>query len=201
MAVDRDVFSREVQTALEAHPNVEVVREKIDTLPADAAAIAFLLLTWAIQSYLLLRFVLDIDDREALEISIMENLQREDLNAVEETEAVLHLLQLSLDLDRPGQTRPAPGLQGGQQLGVGRAADVPVLDATAPTLKVMNTTLAQLRTAGCISTVPNLGSPTPFGACIGLDPVHPSATGQRHIANALISVINAKYGTDLEPIA
>lgn len=46
--------------------------------------------------------VLDIDDREALEISIMENLQREDLNAVEETEAVLQLLQLSLDLDRPG---------------------------------------------------------------------------------------------------
>jgi ParB family chromosome partitioning protein len=46
--------------------------------------------------------VLDIDDREALEISIMENLQREDLNAVEETEAVLQLLQLSLDLDRAG---------------------------------------------------------------------------------------------------
>ena len=44
--------------------------------------------------------VLQIDDREALEISIMENLQREDLNAVEETEAVLQLLQLSLELDR-----------------------------------------------------------------------------------------------------
>jgi methylenetetrahydrofolate--tRNA-(uracil-5-)-methyltransferase len=33
MAVDRDVFSREVQQALEAHPNVEIVRERVDTLP------------------------------------------------------------------------------------------------------------------------------------------------------------------------
>lgn len=33
MAVDRDVFSHEVQKALEAHPNVEIVREKIDRLP------------------------------------------------------------------------------------------------------------------------------------------------------------------------
>ena len=33
MAVDRDVFSREVEQALEAHPNVEIVRERIDTLP------------------------------------------------------------------------------------------------------------------------------------------------------------------------
>jgi len=33
MAVDRDVFSQEVQQALEAHPNVEIVRERVDTLP------------------------------------------------------------------------------------------------------------------------------------------------------------------------
>ncbi len=44
--------------------------------------------------------VVEIDDREALEVSIMENLQREDLNAVEETDAVLTLLELSLDLAR-----------------------------------------------------------------------------------------------------
>ncbi len=44
--------------------------------------------------------VVEIDDREALEVSIMENLQREDLSAVEETEAVLTLLELSLDIPR-----------------------------------------------------------------------------------------------------
>jgi methylenetetrahydrofolate--tRNA-(uracil-5-)-methyltransferase len=33
MAVDRDVFSAEVENALEQHPNVEIVRERIDTLP------------------------------------------------------------------------------------------------------------------------------------------------------------------------
>lgn len=33
MAVDRDVFSREVEQALAAHPNVEIVRERIDVLP------------------------------------------------------------------------------------------------------------------------------------------------------------------------
>ena len=33
MAVDRDVFSAEVQKTLEAHRNVEIVREKVDALP------------------------------------------------------------------------------------------------------------------------------------------------------------------------
>lgn len=39
MAVDRDVFSAEVEKALVAHPNVEVVREKIDTLPSEGLTI------------------------------------------------------------------------------------------------------------------------------------------------------------------
>ena len=34
MAVDRDVFSAEVQKALESHPNVTIVRERVDELPA-----------------------------------------------------------------------------------------------------------------------------------------------------------------------
>ncbi|QYU67478.1 methylenetetrahydrofolate--tRNA-(uracil(54)-C(5))-methyltransferase (FADH(2)-oxidizing) TrmFO [Leptolyngbya sp. 15MV] len=39
MAVDRDVFSAEVEKALHGHPNVEVVRERIDTLPASGPTI------------------------------------------------------------------------------------------------------------------------------------------------------------------
>ncbi len=39
MAVDRDVFSAEVQKALSAHPKVEVVRERIDTLPESGLTI------------------------------------------------------------------------------------------------------------------------------------------------------------------
>ena len=33
MAVDRDVFSAEVQKTLEDHPNISIVRERVDTLP------------------------------------------------------------------------------------------------------------------------------------------------------------------------
>ncbi|WP_126172766.1 methylenetetrahydrofolate--tRNA-(uracil(54)-C(5))-methyltransferase (FADH(2)-oxidizing) TrmFO [Altericroceibacterium xinjiangense] len=39
MAVDRDVFSAEVQKALESHPNVEVRRERVDVLPENGLTI------------------------------------------------------------------------------------------------------------------------------------------------------------------
>jgi methylenetetrahydrofolate--tRNA-(uracil-5-)-methyltransferase len=39
MAVDRDLFSAEVQRALEAHPNIEIVRERVDALPAAGPTI------------------------------------------------------------------------------------------------------------------------------------------------------------------
>ncbi|MGN6270781.1 MAG: methylenetetrahydrofolate--tRNA-(uracil(54)-C(5))-methyltransferase (FADH(2)-oxidizing) TrmFO [Sphingomonas sp.] len=39
LAVDRDGFSAGVTAALEAHPNITIVRERIDTLPADTPAI------------------------------------------------------------------------------------------------------------------------------------------------------------------
>ena len=39
MAVDRDLFSAEVQRALEEHPNITIVRERVDTLPDNGPAI------------------------------------------------------------------------------------------------------------------------------------------------------------------
>jgi methylenetetrahydrofolate--tRNA-(uracil-5-)-methyltransferase len=39
MAVDRDVFSAEVERTLASHPNVTVVRERIDALPASGPTI------------------------------------------------------------------------------------------------------------------------------------------------------------------
>ena len=40
----------------------------------------------------------------------------------------------------------------------------------------------------------------PFGTAFSFDGVHPSATTHKLVANALIAVINAKYGTSLKTI-
>lgn len=45
--------------------------------------------------------VLDLDETQALEIAIIENLQREDLNPVEETDAILRLLSVRLEKPIP----------------------------------------------------------------------------------------------------
>lgn len=46
--------------------------------------------------------ILDIDDNLALTLSLAENLQREDLNPVEETEGLLRLLSLRLGIEKQG---------------------------------------------------------------------------------------------------
>lgn len=39
LAVDRDVFSAEVEAALRAQPTLEIVRERVDVLPSDGLTI------------------------------------------------------------------------------------------------------------------------------------------------------------------
>ncbi|RCJ40976.1 hypothetical protein A6770_36775 [Nostoc minutum NIES-26] len=41
--------------------------------------------------------IIEVDEASAFKLSLLENLQREDLNPVEETEGVLHLLSCQLD--------------------------------------------------------------------------------------------------------
>jgi ParB family transcriptional regulator, chromosome partitioning protein len=43
----------------------------------------------------------EFSDRQALQVALIENLQREDLNPVEETEAVMELLALALEVEQP----------------------------------------------------------------------------------------------------
>lgn len=43
--------------------------------------------------------VRELDDRQALQVALLENLQREDLNPLEETEGILQLLAIALDTD------------------------------------------------------------------------------------------------------
>ena len=42
--------------------------------------------------------VRELDDRQALQVALIENLQRDDLNPVEETEGILQLLAIDLDV-------------------------------------------------------------------------------------------------------
>lgn len=45
--------------------------------------------------------ILELNEVQALEISVIENLQREDLNPLEETDAILNLIAIRLNMDIP----------------------------------------------------------------------------------------------------
>jgi phospholipase/lecithinase/hemolysin len=62
---------------------------------------------------------------------------------------------------------------------------------------------AQRVPGGCIAQFPNLAAmaaTSPFGTCISFDGVHPSAAGQRLIANGIIARINTQYSTTIPAV-
>jgi lysophospholipase L1-like esterase len=67
----------------------------------------------------------------------------------------------------------------------------------------LNPLLAPLHATGAIPAVPNFLSSTrdaataPFGALFSLDGAHPSAAGQKVIANAVIGAINTRYSLQI----
>lgn len=64
-----------------------------------------------------------------------------------------------------------------------------------------NPLLAANRATNAIPRLPNFTSGTAtFGSLISLDGAHPAGPAHRLIANELISVINAKYSTTLQPV-
>ena len=64
-----------------------------------------------------------------------------------------------------------------------------------------NTLFAAAKASGDIPPFPNFASTTAtYGPLISLDGVHPTAAAHKLIANSLIGVINAKYGTTLAPL-
>jgi lysophospholipase L1-like esterase len=63
-----------------------------------------------------------------------------------------------------------------------------------------NVLFTSLRASGAIPAFPNLASTNAtFGTIFSLDGVHPTAAAHLLLTNALIGVINAKYGTNLMP--
>ncbi len=64
-----------------------------------------------------------------------------------------------------------------------------------------NILFAAKRANGEIPPFPNLASTNAtFGLLISLDGVHPSGEAHRQLANAMITAINAKYGTAVAAI-
>ncbi len=63
----------------------------------------------------------------------------------------------------------------------------------------VNPALAALKANGQVPAFPNLSPTNPFGAYFSLDGIHPSGLGQQTVADSMVSVVNAFYGTSLTP--
>ncbi|MEO8911249.1 MAG: SGNH/GDSL hydrolase family protein [Gemmatimonadaceae bacterium] len=63
-----------------------------------------------------------------------------------------------------------------------------------------NVLLAAKKASGEILAFPTFGATGTFGTLVSLDGIHPAAAAHKLIANDLIGVINAKYGTTLAPV-
>jgi hypothetical protein len=63
-----------------------------------------------------------------------------------------------------------------------------------------NPTLTGIRNSPQSLPFPNFAPTGTFGTAFSLDGVHPSAEGQKLIANSLIAVINQEYGTSLNAV-
>jgi len=64
-----------------------------------------------------------------------------------------------------------------------------------------NSALAALKASGAIPALPNFNDPkNPYGTYISFDGVHPRKPAHTAVANALIDLINAKYGTTIPKI-
>jgi hypothetical protein len=64
-----------------------------------------------------------------------------------------------------------------------------------------NPALAALKASGAVPELPDFTSPTaPFGPNVSLDGVHPRRSIHVAVTNALIGVINTKYGTNIPTI-
>ena len=65
-----------------------------------------------------------------------------------------------------------------------------------------NSALGALKSSGAIPALPNFNDPkNPYGTYISFDGVHPRKPAHTAVANALIDLINAKYGTSIPKIS
>lgn len=93
--------------------------------------------------------ILDIDDNLALTLSLVENLQREDLNPVEETEGLLRLLSLRLGIKKQEVTNLLYKMKNHEE---GRARETGFPNEQVDTIKAVFRSIGRVTWQSFIST-------------------------------------------------